>query len=287
MWIANELVQELDTPAGRKELARLATEAARKASGSNAIEILWNGMWIRKAEGVYFPDPDLFSVAEPRWDRWTRMASKYLRDAEDYWFHIYSPREGDTIVDIGAGRGEDVYAFSRKVGDTGHVWAIEAHPLNYRALCLFSELNDLHNVSCLNFACVDSPAMLQVETLPVWESNFVHSGEATPTSFPVEGMRFDSLAAEQGIDHIDFLKMNIEGAERTALPGCKEVLKVTRHVCIAAHDFRAERGEGDDFRTLEFVRDYLTDAGFELITRDEDPRYYVPFHVHGVRKSED
>jgi len=41
---------------------------------------------------------------------------RYLRDARDYWFHVYRPREGDVIVDIGAGRGEDVYAFSLGVG---------------------------------------------------------------------------------------------------------------------------------------------------------------------------
>jgi hypothetical protein len=58
----------------------------------------------------------------------------------------------------------------------------------------------------------------------------------------------------------------------------------TAHVCIAAHDFRAGRGEGEEFRTLGFVREFLTDCGFELITRDEDPRYYVPYHVHGVRR---
>jgi hypothetical protein len=77
--------------------------------------------------------------------------------------------------------------------------------------------------------------------------------------------------------------MNIEGAERLALPGCKEAIGRARFVCIAAHDFRANRGEGEDFRTLAFVWQFLTNAGFRLITRDEDPRYYVPFHVHGFR----
>ena len=46
--------------------------------------------------------------------------------------------------------------------------------------------------------------------------------------------------------------------------------------------FRAARGEGEEFRTLEFVRKFVAEAGFEIVTRD-DPRYYVPYHVHGVR----
>ena len=282
MWIAEDLVESLDRPGSREELARLATAAARKAAGEG-IDIYWDGMWIRRAEGVAFPDPDLLRTAQPRWDRWCHMATKYMHDADDYWFHVYKPKPGDVVVDIGAGRGEDVFAFSRKLGEQGRVWAIEAHPVNYMVLAKFCELNGLYNVTALNMACVDVPARLHIETLPVWESNFVRDGEASETSHEIEGLTFDSLAAEQGIRRIDFLKMNIEGAERQALPGCRQSLERTSHVCIAAHDFRANRGEGEEFRTLEFTRDFLSDCGFKLITRDSDPRYYVPYHVHGYR----
>ena len=286
MWIAEETVQRLDRPETRQELARLATKAARAASGE-PIEILWDGMWMRMAEGVYFPDPDILRTPEPPWDRWCHMATKYVSDADDFWFHFYQPKNGDVIVDIGAGRGEDVFAFSRKVGPTGHVWAIEAHPASYTILSRFCELNGLNNVTALNMACVDTPALLHIETLPVWETNFVRGGEATPTSHEIVGLRFDALASEQGIRRIDFLKMNIEGAERTALQGCVASLKRTSHVCIAAHDFRAARGEGEDFRTLAFVREFLSDLGFQLKTRDDDPRYYVPYLVHGFRELQD
>ena len=239
-------------------------------------------MWIRRVGAHYFPDPEMLNVAEPRWQRWATQAEKHLRDADDYWFHVYKPRAGDVIVDIGAGRGEDVFAFSRAVGPEGHVYAIEPHPVSFQVLEKFCALNGLDNVRTLNFACVDKPTSLQIETLPVWESNYVRPGAATPTSHAVEGLTFDSLSERYGIDRIDFLKMNIEGAERTALPGCRNVLQRVRNVCIAAHDFREARGEGDSFRTLAFVREFLSTAGFRLITRDDDPRYYVPYHVHGV-----
>ena len=284
-WIDEELVRRLDHAEGRAELARLATAlAGENAPGSN-LEILWDGMWMRRAGGVYFPDPELFRHEQPNWQRWADMAGKYLRDADDYWFHVYKPQAGDVIVDIGAGRGEDVFAFSRAVGDAGRVWALEPHPLSFQVLNRFCELNGLTNVTTLNLACTEQPADLHIETLPVWESNYVRPGEASATSFTVKGMPFDAIAAGHGITHIDFLKMNIEGAERDALPGCRDALSRTRHVCIAAHDFRAARGEGESFRTLAFVREFLTDAGFQLTTRDDDPRYYVPFHVHGVRRT--
>jgi FkbM family methyltransferase len=278
-WISSEAAAALD----RTELARQATAAARAAAPGVDIEILWDDVWIRRVGPHYFPDPGMFQVAEPNWQRWTHTAEKFLRDANDYWFHVYQPSPGDVIVDIGAGRGEDVFAFSRAVGPEGKVFAIEPHPVSFTALRKLCEWNRLENVTTINCACVEEPAGLQIETLPVWESNYVRPGGPSTTSYPVKGLRFDDLATERGIGRIDFLKMNIEGAERTALPGCRAVLDRVQFVCVAAHDFRAARGEGEQFRTLDFVRQFLTGAGFGLTTRDDDPRYYVPYHVHGVR----
>ena len=283
MWIDQDLVRRLDRPEGRAELARHATALVRDALPGVDIEVLWDGMWMRRVGPHYFPDPDMLHNPDPKWPRWGGQAEKHLRDADDYWFHVYKPKEGDVIVDIGAGRGEDVFAFSRAVGRGGRVFAIEPHPVSFQVLQKFCALNGLDNVTTLNYACVDHPAQLQIETLPVWESNYVRPGDATPTSHPVEGVTFDALSERLHIDGIDFLKMNIEGAERNALPGCRSALQRVRNVCISAHDFRAARGEGESFRTLAFVRAFLTTAGFTLTTRDDDPRYYVPYHVHGVR----
>ena len=249
-----------------------------------AVELFDDGgVWVWRIDDFGVPDPELLQRdGEPDWERLRGRREKYVRDVRDYWFHRYQPAEGDVIVDLGAGRGEDTYVFSQAVGAAGTVWAIEPHPASYAALERLVRANLLGNVRTLRYACVETPRALQIETMPVWESNYVREGDATATSYPVEGITADALLAD--VPRIDFLKMNIEGAERYALPGCRELLRRARFVCVAAHDFRADRGEGEEFRTLEFVREFLRDAGFELVTRDDDPRYYVPYHVHGTRR---
>lgn len=283
MWIPETLVSRLDHAETRSELAREATAQAQAALPGVDIEILWDGMWVRRAGPYYIPDPNLWRASEAQVAHWPHAAEKYLRDTADYWFHVYHPSPGDTIVDIGAGRGEDVFAFSQAVGPRGRVWAIEPHPISFAILDKFCSLNGLTNVTTIQVACVDAPMDLQIETMPVWESNYVRGGPPSPNSFLVKGIRFEQLASERHIGNIDFLKMNIEGAERVALPGCGSALDRTRFICVATHDFRSERGESDEFRTLEFVRGFLDRAGFQMITRDDDPRYYVPGHVHGFR----
>lgn len=279
MWLPDSVLQSGDNAA----IASVATAAARESNPQVDVEVLWEGMWVLRVGDHFFPDPDLFASPDPNWQRRLTSAEKYLRDADDYWLHVYKPRSGDTIVDVGAGRGEDVFAFSPAVREGGCVWAIEPHPVSFFALELLCRLNRLDNVQRLNVACTDIPADLQIETMPVWESNYVRTGPPSPASHPVKGVPFDSLARQYGIGRIDFLKMNIEGAERNALPGCAEALQRTQNVCVAAHDFRALRGEGDQFRTLDFVHAFLKDAGFEIAMRNDDPRYYVPYHVHGYR----
>lgn len=251
--------------------------------GDLGLEAFWDELYGWKVGEVRIPDPEMASRDEASVAGRARLVEKYERDVRDYWFHAYEPAEGDTIVDIGAGRGEDVFVFSQAVGASGQVWAVEPHPVSFLALRKLCEWNRLDNVKLLPYACTEVAGALQIETMPVWESNFVHAGAGTATSHAVEGIPFDVLAEREGLGEVSFLKMNIEGAEREALPGCRGVLGRTAKVCVAAHDFRADRGEGESFRTLEMVRTFLAERGFTLKTRDEDRRYYVPYHVHGAR----
>lgn len=283
MWIAETRAVEMERAGAQLELAAEATRELRSQTAEDLEISFEDGLWMHRAGRLWFPDGPRFDYADGGWAKWSGREEKFLRDAADYWFHVYKPKPGDVIVDIGAGHGEDVFAFSEAVGPTGTVWAIEAHPGSFRLLERFCLKNGLSNVRLLNCAAMNRSGTLQIQTLAVWESNFVYEGPATPTSHAVEALRFDDICKRHGIDRIDFLKMNIEGAERFALPGMPESLRLARFACIAAHDFRAARGEGDEFKTHDFVLKTLQNAGFSLVLRSDDPRYYVKEHIHGFR----
>ncbi|MDR3718279.1 MAG: FkbM family methyltransferase [Bryobacteraceae bacterium] len=283
MWIAEAEALELERVGAHAQLAAEATESLRGLTGEHLEIAFEDGLWMHRAGRLWFPDGPRFDYPDGCWAKWSDREAKFRRDAADYWFHVYKPKPGDVIVDIGAGHGEDTFAFSEAVGATGTVWAIEAHPGSFRLLERFCLKNGLSNVRLLNCAAMDRRGTLQIQTLPVWESNFVYEGPATPASHAVDAFRFDEICQRHGIDRIDFLKMNIEGAERFALPGMPNALLLARFACISAHDFRAARGEGDEFKTHDFVLKMLQNAGFSLVLRSDDPRYYVKEHIHGFR----
>ncbi len=178
----------------------------------------------------------------------------------DLWFAHYRPAAGDVIIDVGAGKGEDLSDMSAAVGPTGYVWAIEAHPDFCRLARRASA--ELMNVGVYRFACVGQERPVHIEAAAEWESTALLA-EPSKGSCTVPGIRLDTFALAHEIGNVAFLKMNIEGAELEALPGATEVLKRTRNACICAHDFRADRGEGKQFRTRSFVCTFLRTSGFD------------------------
>jgi FkbM family methyltransferase len=211
---------------------------------------------------------------------WKDEVSTFFRDTTEFWFHEYKPKAGDTVVDIGAGRGEDALPFSQEVGPTGKVVAVEAHPTNYDHLRRFCELNRLSNVFPIHAAVMDTPGSVLIDDGESWLTNTVRT---TGVGTRVRATTVDNICNELRLERIDFLKMNIEGAEVRALLGTNDTINRIRSICVCCHDFRADRGQGEEYRTRDFVTDFLMKTGFTVSRRFSDPRDFVRDHLFGVR----
>ena len=189
------------------------------------------------------------------------------RDTRHESLFQYVPKLGDTIVDVGAGIGEGVLTFSRLVGNTGRVISIEAHPTTFACLSEVVRRNDLTNVVTLQAAVSGTDGSLDISDMGGTSlSNTVMAGER---GIKVRAITLDTLAAEYKITHVDFLKSNIEGAERLMIEGMTSLVSRVRNVSISCHDFIADRTADDSFRTKELVRTFLVNHGFEVTERED------------------
>ena len=134
MSLKRMIIRQLDGPVGRPLLAMLLTARARRLLREKNVEVRYDQLWLHRIGPYFVPDGTSFDYYDSTILAWKDQIATYLRNAEDYWFEHYQPKPGDVILDVGAGRGEDVLAFSREVGGTGRVLAIEAHPVSYRIL---------------------------------------------------------------------------------------------------------------------------------------------------------
>lgn len=272
------VARRMDRPGCRFLLGKLATRYARRITGDDLeIEYL-HGLWTHRAGKYYFPDSETFEYLSKEFPAWKTQVNRYVADAKEYWLRHYHPKEGDVIVDVGAGRGEDTLTFSRSVGESGRVIAIEAHPLSFAILKNFCRLNGLKNVTPLHLALMDKAGDVQIVESESWMENSIVCGEA-PSGAEVPAGTLDEVCRQHGINEIAFLKMNIEGAERYAVLGMTSALRGVRQACIACHDFRFQQIHGEEFRTRAFVEEFLKGYGFMVDSHPDDPRDYVRDHL--------
>lgn len=278
MTMKRALVDLLDRPGGRRILAQIAAHIARRATGGDA-GIFYDGqLWVHRVGQWFFPTDRRFRYFASSFHEWRALPATYLANTEEYWYRHGRPQLGDTVFDIGAGRGEDTLSFSRAVGAAGRVIAIEAHPASYELLEAFCRYNHLTNVIPLHLAVMDEPGHTSMVESPDWRGHAIQI-QGSPTAIRVPADTLDRICESHNIQYIDFLKMNIEGAEKFALLGASRMICQTRSLCIACHDFLADRGLGEHYRTREFVERFLVDRGFQVHAEQDDPRDFIRCHL--------
>jgi FkbM family methyltransferase len=181
-------------------------------------------------------------------------------------FH-YLPKDGDCVIDVGAGVGEELMIFSKRVGDSGRVFAIEAHPKTFKALEYNRDRNKLKNTELLNFAIADAPGHIFIEDTQDSLGNKV-SKEQNTNTFRVEAITIKQLVDRFEIDRVDFMKVNIEGAEQLLVKGIGSAIHKIRNVAISCHDFRYQNEGVEFFKTKKIILEFLRASDFECVIRN-------------------
>jgi len=146
---------------------------------------------------------------------------------EKFW----SPKVGDIVLDIGAYVGMFTLRVTRLVGDTGMVIAIEPEPHNLSYLK--RNVEHLSNVRVIEEAISDrigEGTLYISNATPCHTLIYPHK-----KSIKVKINTLDNIVAQLNLPHIDFIKMDIEGAGLQALEGARCVLKDGTKLAIAAY----------------------------------------------------
>lgn len=137
-----------------------------------------------------------------------------------------SVHDSDVVIDVGAHLG----TFTRIALQRGarQVVAIEPDPVN--AACFSRTFADEiadHRVRLVEAAAWHSPGTLEFEVGGASQTGHV-AGSHTAKSVAVRAVTLDGLVDELELGRVDFIKMDIEGAERHALAGAAKLLAAHR-----------------------------------------------------------
>jgi FkbM family methyltransferase len=174
------------------------------------------------------------SYTEPLYDPIEHSQDLY----DSLFFKKYWPSPGDVIVDAGSGPGEHIDYLSYLVGDSGMVIAIEADPkLHEQSKMLVSKLG-LKNVVLINAALdKDSNSEIVLYLGDHWIQSTTVEGHYDNETVTVKTISIDDLFKKFNLNQIDYVKMNIEGAEVSALLGAEANFEKVLNWCISTHDF--------------------------------------------------
>jgi FkbM family methyltransferase len=271
---------------GRTLISKLHEILSRMVNREKILIENHLGYWFRRHEYLALPIRSHLRLRMSDIRSWhPKKNIAFFEMREKWWFRSYTAKEGDFIIDIGAGMGEDSYVFSKAVGPRGSVLAIEAHPSTFKVLSLFLQLNEIHNVKAENLAASNTGGTLWLSSLPDadWQCNSLICNEESENKIEVKTLRLDDMPILINRDIIDFMKINIEGAEVFALNGAHQTLAKTKNICVCCHDFL-----GSSTQTKSDVCSILTEAGFMLsFTSPESPPYERDFVYGTKRESED
>jgi len=138
----------------------------------------------------------------------------------------------------------------------------------------------LGNVEPFQAAVGNSDAPVTISNLPLGRSD---ENRLDAAGVSVPGITITDLVSKFNLDRIDFMTMNIEGAEVAALEGARDVLPIVQNAAISCHDFVADETGDGSYRTKEKVHALLVEAGFNVIRRPADSRRWAVDFLYASR----
>ncbi|MBX7165662.1 MAG: FkbM family methyltransferase [Pirellulales bacterium] len=135
------------------------------------------------------------------------------------------PPRGATAIDAGAFIGRHTLELARAVGPRGRVVAIEPHPENFALLETNVRLNGAPGITCVPVAlgAADGLGLLRSER-ETSTAQLAAANDASGRGEPVCVRALDALLEELGIAHVDWIKLDVEGAELEVLTGAERLL---------------------------------------------------------------
>jgi FkbM family methyltransferase len=198
--------------------------------------------------------------------------------------YTYKVKSGDNIVICGVEDGLELEYFAAKCSP-GILLAVECTPACIRRIKKTIRLNKLDNVVLVPVAAGDCESFSYLEKGPTDLSNRLIQDKATDLRNELETVRVCSLTSiieENGLSSIDYLKLNVEGAEYNALCGLKLQRTPVMNFCISCHDFI-----GPDLQTYALVKKWLIVNKYEVTNKPlSTSRFWDNYYLFAKAKWE-
>ena len=147
------------------------------------------------------------------------------------------------------------------MGKEGRVIAYEPHPLLYENLKNNIKLNKLDNCTAIHKGLWSENAIIKFNPLTNGSATLIFDSENAEPVINVPVVKLDDEFKKLKIKKIDFIKMDIEGAEIEATNGCRDILK-NNNINLAIASYHLVNG----YKTNIRLEQWLSEIGYKVKT---------------------
>ena len=166
-------------------------------------------------------------------------------------------KKGQTVIDAGAQIGYYTVLFGKLVGPKGKVYAFEPDSRNFEILAKNIRVNKLKNVKAAKVALADFVGTRQFFTNPMnrGASSFSSPKVGGVLVSDVKVTTLDEFFRQTSANRkIDFLKIDVEGAEHLVLRGATSILEQPKLLMLLELSPCKDKHEGEGLQLLKYLR---------------------------------
>jgi FkbM family methyltransferase len=186
-------------------------------------------------------------------------------------FYLRYLQPGMIVFDVGAYIGELTLLFSKFVGEHGQVHAFEASARNFEKLKIVCQLSRRKNIVLNHLVLSEREGVAKVYVYDDAHSSWCSLADRRLEDYGitvkpvgveyVESMTIDAYCDKTGIDRIDLLKIDVEGAEYQVLLGARRMLERRAIRCCVFEFGQTTFDMGNNPDEIEV---YLTQMGYQI-----------------------
>jgi FkbM family methyltransferase len=143
----------------------------------------------------------------------------------DHGEHQVAAQPGDVVLDIGGCWGDTALYFAGRVGPRGKVYTFEFDPESLEILRANLALNPelAERIEVIELALWKRSGEM-LEVVQAGRMTSVSAQERAKATLSVPSITLDDFVAQHGLDRVDFVKMDVEGAELDVIAGGRQTL---------------------------------------------------------------
>ncbi len=175
---------------------------------------------------------------------------------------------GDIVIDIGANIGDYTLISSKKVGNSGKVFAFEPLSETFSILKRNLQLNEITNCQPFQKAIGEKPGIANLYktnasgTMGHLDSSL--NGQGLIKKNEVDVVTIDDILFSNHIENVSMMKIDVEGFEHEVLLGCIQSFKekkIKKILCEVHFKYLESKG-----KSAEIIYGVLREHNFNITT---------------------